>query len=189
VFCGGSAAVRQKTNRRTNKLLKDQRVAAVARRSHCGGCGGPSNPLILLDAAVLRRLWSGPPTPPKALSGRFRAPPGLFASSLAPLNRPRFGRVELVPADTTRAPTNPNTQSHGAHRGRRPLPPRLAAIGGPTNPRRPNPQPTKSPRYLEGHFWVNEGRATPIFEYLHKFYLWGSASELKEKQNEHDIGF
>jgi hypothetical protein len=42
--------------------------------------------------------------------------------------------------------------------------------------------PTKSPthkslRYLEGHFWVDEGRATPIFEYLHKISLWGSASD------------
>jgi hypothetical protein len=73
MWCGGSAAVRQKTNRRTNKPLKDQRLAAVARRSRCGGCGGPSNPLILLDAAVLRRLWSGPPIPPKALSGRLGA--------------------------------------------------------------------------------------------------------------------
>jgi hypothetical protein len=42
------------------------------------------------------------------------------------VRRPNPERTATVSRnDTTRAPTNPNTESHGAHRGRRPLPPRL----------------------------------------------------------------
>lgn len=75
--------------------------------------------------------------------------------------------------------------SRGVQRGQVPR-------GGNTPLRWPSSRPIPPPKKLgslEATIPVWVGRASPPYKSLHKFYLWGSASELKDKQNEHDIGF
>jgi hypothetical protein len=71
VFCGGSAAVRPKMNRRTREAIDKYGVAAVVRRFKCGGCGGPRKPAEYPRCGGCAAVCGGSPHTPYSPCGRF----------------------------------------------------------------------------------------------------------------------